>query len=220
MHPKWISPTLKVAGLGGAAGVAGLGYAAGVEVRSFALRRVEIPCLPQGRRPLRVLHVSDLHMTPTQGRKQRWLRSLAGLAPDLVIDTGDNLAHLGSVPVVLDAFGPLLDVPGVFVLGSNDYYAPKPYNPLRYLLPDTGRRNTNAPTLPVEELRSAFTGHGWVDLTNTTRRLEVGGTSLAFAGVDDPHLGLDDLSAVAGPAPDDADVRIGVAHAPYLRVLD
>jgi predicted MPP superfamily phosphohydrolase len=201
-------------------GAAGLGYSAGIEVRNFALRRVEIPCLPEGNRPLRVLHVSDLHMTPGQVRKQRWLRSLAGLAPDLVVNTGDNLSHMRSVPVVLDAFGPLLDVPGVFVFGSNDYYAPKPRNPLLYLTPDTGRRNTNTPALPVEDLRAGFTGHGWVDLTNTTGLLEVGGSTLAFAGVDDPHLGLDDLSAVAGQAPSDADVRIAVAHAPYLRVLD
>ncbi|MGI9155407.1 MAG: metallophosphoesterase [Marmoricola sp.] len=220
MHPKWISPALRVAGAGVAVGVAGLGYAAAIEVRSFVLRRVEIPCLPQGHRPLKVLHVSDLHMTPTQGRKQRWLTSLAALEPDLVIDTGDNLAHRASVPVVLAAFGPLLDVPGVFVLGSNDYFAPTARNPLRYLGPDDGRRNTDARRLPVGQLRSGLTAHGWLDLTNTTGRLAIGGTTLAFAGVDDPHLGRDDLSAVAGPAPYDADLRIGVSHAPYLRVLD
>ena len=43
---------------------------------------------------------------------------------------------------------------------------------------------------------------------------------IAFAGVDDPHLDYDDLSAVAGPADPDADLRLAVAHAPYLRVLD
>lgn len=220
MRPKWISPVARVAGLGVAAGVAGVGYAAGIEVRRFTLRRVEIPCLPEGRPPLRVLHLSDLHLTPAQGRKQRWLGSLAALEPDLVIDTGDNLAHLQSVPVVLDALGALLDAPGVFVFGSNDYYAPSAFNPLGYLLPDTGLRRTDTARLPVEDLRSSLTGAGWLDLTNATARLEVGGTTLAFAGVDDPHLGLDDLSAVAGRAPSDADVRIGVAHAPYLRVLD
>ena len=220
MHPKRNSPALRVAGLGAVVGAAGLGYAAGIEVRNFVLRRVEIPCLPEGQRPLDVLHVSDLHMTPTQGRKQRWLRSLADLQPDLVVNTGDNLAHLRSVPVVLDALGPLLDLPGVFVFGSNDYYAPTARNPLRYLGPDKGRRHTAAPRLPVEELRSSFTGRGWVDLNNTTDRLEVGGSTLAFVGVDDPHLGLDDLSVVPGEAPYDADLRIGVAHAPYLRVLD
>jgi predicted MPP superfamily phosphohydrolase len=201
------------------AGVAGLTYAAGVEVRSFTLRRVDIPCLPDGHRPLRVLHFSDLHMTPTQGIKQRWLRSLGDLKPDLVVATGDNLAHLESVPVVLDALGDLLDAPGVFVFGSNDYYAPRPRNPFHYLLPDTGRRTTHTTRLPVEDLRSAFTAHGWLDLNNASGRLEVGGTRIGFSGVDDPHLRLDDLSTVT-PAPYDVDLRVGVTHAPYLRVLD
>ena len=43
---------------------------------------------------------------------------------------------------------------------------------------------------------------------------------IAFAGVDDPHLGYDRLDDVAGPADPDADLRLGVTHAPYLRVLD
>ena len=213
-------PLLKVAGAGVALGVAGLAYAAGIEVRSFTLREVEIPCLPSGARPIRVLHVSDLHLTPSQNRKRAWLRSLARLEPDLVVNTGDNLAHLDAVSPTLAGFGPLLDVPGVFVFGSNDYYAPTPRNPAWYLLPDDGRRNTHTPKLPLEDLRGAFTDHGWLDLNNAVGRLEVLGSRLAFAGVDDPHLRLDDLTSVAGPAPADADLRIGVAHAPYLRVLD
>lgn len=207
-------------GLGALAGVAGLGYAAGYEVRAFTLRRVDLPLLPAGHRPLRVLHLSDLHMTPQQGRKQRWLSSLADLRPDLVVNTGDNLAHPEVVPVLLDSLGPLLDVPGVFVLGSNDYFAPTFRNPVRYLLPDDGRRNTHTAKLPFGELRAGFTGHGWLDLTNASGRLEVGDTRFAFIGVDDPHLGYDDLGAVAGPAPADVDVSVAVTHAPYLRVLD
>ncbi len=89
-----------------------------------------------------MLHVSDLHLTPAQRRKREWVRRLADLEPDLVVNTGDNLAHQQAVPVVLDAFGRLLDVPGVFVLGSNDYFAPSLRNPVRYLLPDDGQRNT------------------------------------------------------------------------------
>ena len=38
--------------------------------------------------------------------------------------------------------------------------------------------------------------------------------------MDDPHLQYDDLLAVGGPADATADLRIGVTHAPYLRVLD
>jgi predicted MPP superfamily phosphohydrolase len=207
-------------GLGVLGGAAGLAYAAGYEVRAFTLRRVDVPVLPPGHRPLRVLHLSDLHMTPGQRRKQAWLRSLAETRPDLVVNTGDNLAHRAVVPHLLSGLGPLLDVPGVFVFGSNDYYAPALRNPVRYLLPDDGRRNTSTPKLPFEDLRAGFTAAGWLDLHNTRARLEVAGTTIAFAGVDDPHLHYDDLAAVAGPARRDVDLRIGIAHAPYLRVLD
>ena len=210
----------RLGAVGAACGVATLVYCAGWEVRAFTLRRVSVPALPAGADPLTVLHVSDLHLTPSQGRKQAWLRSLADLEPDLVVNTGDNLAHMKSVPVLLDCLGPLLDVPGVFVMGSNDYFAPSTRNPVRYLLPDDGRRNTHTPKLPWPDMRDAFEDRGWVDLDNRRDLLKVNGLTLAFAGVDDPHLEYDDLAAVSGPADPDADLRIGVAHAPYLRVLD
>jgi predicted MPP superfamily phosphohydrolase len=206
-------------GAGVAAGVGVTAYAAW-EARAFTLREVTVPLLPPGQRPVRVLHVSDVHMTPGQQRKQDWLAGLGSLKPDLVINTGDNLAHRDSLPAVRDSLGTLLDVPGVFVFGSNDYYSPIIKNPLRYLLPDTGKRNTGTPILPWRELGATFRDSGWVDLTNRQDSLTVGETTLAFAGVDDPHLELDRLDAVAGPADPDADVRLAVAHAPYLRVLD
>jgi len=208
-----------VAGLGAATGATLATYAAW-EARQYTLRRVTVPLLPSGQRPLTVLHLSDLHMTPDQRRKQEWVRALAALVPDLVIDTGDNLAHMRSVPVVLDALGPLLDRPGVHVLGSNDYFSPGLRNPVRYLLPDDGRRNVHTAQLPWRELKAAFADAGWVDLSNRRDTVNVGDTTIAFTGVDDPHLGYDDLDAVAGPADAGADVRLAVTHAPYLRVLD
>lgn len=208
-----------VVGAGALAGASLASYAAW-EARHYTLREVTVPLLPPGQRPLRVLHLSDIHMTPDQRHKQDWLRGLAALEPDLVIDTGDNLAHRRAVPVVVDALGGLLDRPGVHVLGSNDYYSPGMRNPLRYLLPDDGQRNTHTPQLPWPELKSAFADAGWLDLTNRKDTLQVGDTRVAFAGVDDPHLQYDDLDAVAGIADPSADVRLGVAHAPYLRVLD
>ncbi|GAA0986940.1 putative protein YpbG [Nocardioides aquaticus] len=199
---------------------AGLTAYAAAEARAYTLRRVTVPLLPAGHRPLRVLHLSDLHLTPGQDRKLAWLRGLADLAPDLVVDTGDNLSSHHAVGPLLDALGPLLTVPGVFVLGSNDYFEPTMRNPLRYLLPDDGKRHTDVAQLPWRDLTRRLTGAGWRDLTNTRDTLEVGGTRIAFAGVDDPHLRYDRLDAIAGPADAGADVRLGVAHAPYLRVLD
>lgn len=199
---------------------AGLTSYAAWEARQYTLRRVTVPVLPPGHAPLRVLHLSDIHMAPDQRAKQEWLRGLATLEPDLVINTGDNLSHARSVPVVADALGGLLDVPGVYVFGSNDYWVPGMRNPLRYLLPDAGKRNTSGGQLPWPDLKDRFNAAGWLDLTNGFGALTVGGTSIAFAGVDDPHLQYDDLAQVAGPADRTADLRLGVTHAPYLRVLD
>lgn len=215
----FVRTLLRTAALGGAAGAGVTSYALW-EARQYTLRTYDVRVLPAGMRPLRVLHLTDIHMAPGQTRKQEWLRSLAALAPDLVIDTGDNLAHRDAVPVVLDSLGALLDVPGVFVHGSNDYFEPGLRNPFGYLMPDTGKRHTDVPQLPWRELSAGLAGAGWLDLTNRRAPLTVGETTIAFAGVDDPHLSYDDLPAVAGPADPAADLRLAVAHAPYLRVLD
>ncbi|MEV5507660.1 metallophosphoesterase [Streptomyces orinoci] len=207
---------------------AGLAYAAGYEVRSFRLRRITVPVLPTGMRPLRVLQVSDIHMVGGQRKKQRWLRSLAGLRPDLVINTGDNLSDPEGVPETLDALGPLMEFPGAYVFGSNDYYGPRLRNPARYLLEKaTGRHglNGNAPVTgvvhnPWEELRDGFDKAGWLNLTNTRGSLEIDGREIAFTGLDDPHIKRDRYAEVAGGPVPDADFSMAVVHAPYLRVLD
>jgi predicted MPP superfamily phosphohydrolase len=128
-----------------AVGTATIAYAAGIERRHWTLRQATLPVLAPDTKPLRVLHISDLHMMPGQKSKQRWVAALDELEPDLVVNTGDNLAHKQAVPAVVRALGPLLNRPGVFVFGSNDYYAPKPKNPARYLLPSRCRGGTCAP---------------------------------------------------------------------------
>jgi uncharacterized protein len=209
--------TLPIAAL--LAGAAGLGWSL-VEANAFALRRVTLPVLPAGSQPLRVLHLSDLHLVPRQQRKLDWVRGLAELEPDLVVSTGDNLADLDAVPYVLKAHGELLDRPGVFVLGSNDYFGPKPKNPVRYLLPQGGKRRIKGLRLPTHELVTGFSAGGWLDLNNNRGRLKVGEHLLEFVGVDDPHIRRDRYAEVAGPADPAASLTIGVLHAPYRRVLD
>ncbi|MFO7166133.1 MAG: metallophosphoesterase, partial [Mycolicibacterium hassiacum] len=88
--------------------LAGVGYATLIERNAFVLREVTMPVLAPGSSPLKVLHISDLHMRPQQRLKQAWLRELAAWQPDLVVNTGDNLAHPKAVPAVVQALGDLL----------------------------------------------------------------------------------------------------------------
>ena len=203
--------------------VAGVGTTAWAvaQTRMFGLTHETIPVMPPGSAPLRVLHLSDMHTTIHQRRKISWLRQLdEAVQPDLTVVTGDFLGHTGAVPVVLDALGGLLERPGVFVLGSNDYYAPRTVNPAAYLLRPSEVERTE-PTMPWGDLVAGLREAGWLDLDNAEGVLDLGpqGLPVAFRGVDDPHIGLDRYVEVAGPFPA-ASLRVGVVHAPYLRVLD
>ena len=201
-------------------GVGCVAYGAGIEVRSFRLRRVEVPVLPPGAAPIRVLHLSDLHLMPGQRSKQDWLTTLSGLEPDLVIDTGDNIADAESVPFATRSLGRLLDKPGVFVWGSNDYYGPRFKNPARYLSREDRRPNPDPVELPWRDLGAAFTAAGWHELTERRVPLTINGLRVELRGTDDAHLSRDRYPEVAGPPDPDAALTIGVTHAPYLRILD
>jgi uncharacterized protein len=201
-----------------ATGAATVAYASLVERTRWTLRRFDVPVLPPGSAPLTVLQLSDLHMTAGQRSKQEWVAGLADLRPDLVITTGDNLAGMDAVPPTLRALEPLMELPGAFVLASNDYYAPRPKNPLKYF--KTDHKRVHGDPLPWRDLRDGMTARGWLDLTNGTGSLQVAGLRIALAGVDDPHLKLDRYDTVAGPADPAADVRIGLVHSPEPRVLD
>lgn len=200
----------------GAIGLGTLGYSL-VEAQSFTTRHVQIPVLPNGSSDLRVLHLSDLHITPSQTRKINWVRSLGELDPDLVVVTGDFLAHRLAVPAVIEALGDLLNKPGLFVLGSNDYFGPVIKSPLMYF--DKDRKITaDGEVLPTQDLVDELTNYGWIDLDNKQDRLSVNGISIHARGTDDPHINKDNYSAVAGNY-DSGAFALGVTHAPYTRVL-
>jgi predicted MPP superfamily phosphohydrolase len=201
-----------------ATGAATLAYASLIERNLFTLRRLDVPVLEPDAEPLRILHISDLHMMPGQRRKQQWVADLIGTDPDLVINTGDNLSDPDAVPGVLRALEPLLELPGAFVFGSNDYRGPVWKNPLQYVLPE--REYVQGVELPTDELREAFVTADWADLNNGRTVLKAGGRSIELVGVDDPHVDRDDYATVAGPISPDADLHLGVTHTPASRVLD
>jgi predicted MPP superfamily phosphohydrolase len=228
-----VAPSI-VLGATALAGALAFAWGTLVERKMFTLRRVTVPVLPAGSEPIRVLHLSDLHMAPWQRDKQAWVRSLAGLRPDLVVDTGDNLGHEDGIPGIEAAFADFAGTPGVFVNGSNDYHGPLRKNWLRYLVRHSGGVKDTPADLDTARLERFLRDDlGWIGLNNDVGSLTIKGTRVDFFGVDDPHIGRDRLDRLTGLIDSRQDeesldddntgsppsVTIGVAHAPYRRVL-
>ncbi len=233
MTPPVGTTVARATGIAAAVGLGAFAWGVLVERNRFTIRHEVLPILDPGTRPITVLHLADLHMAPWQRGKQEWLRSLAILEPDLIVNTGDNLGHLDGLDGVRFALEPFVGVPGVFVHGSNDYYAPEFKNPARYFLAPSARSAKTTP-LNTATLEEFFENTlGWLNLNNNARAVELRGSRLELFGVNDAHRGWDRLDQLPGAIDemrqnvgwaDDrtgpAAVAIGVTHAPYRRVLD
>lgn len=204
------------------AGLAAAAYATLVEPRWFALREVEAAVLrPAARGPLRVLHLSDLHLWPSHEAMARALRRCAATDPDVVVVTGDILGH---PEVVDDAVALLAEVGAgrvaLAVLGSNDRFGPSPKNPFGYLTRDGDPEEPRGEPLDTPRLVSGLEAAGWHVVDNRALRLDTPAGVLDVRGLGDAHLGLARLGAVGGPPSDDVVLGLGVTHAPYTAVLD
>lgn len=220
-----------LAGLG-AATVGAFAWGAIIERNRFTVRRETVPVLDPAARPITVLHLSDLHMAPWQRVKQEWIRSLADYEPDLIVATGDLLGHKDGLEGIRHALEPFRGVAGVFVHGSNDYFAPTPKSPLSYLVGSSKMKGPIVP-LDVEALDDYLESLGWLNLDNTARAMTINGSRIEFVGVNDAHCNWDRLDQLPGSLDEMREnvgwsedrhgpeaVTIGLTHAPYQRVLN
>ncbi|RKR73149.1 metallophosphoesterase [Frondihabitans australicus] len=222
---------LGAATLMAAGAAAAFAYGTFVERGRFHVRRETVELLPAGSRPITVLHLSDIHMAPWQHEKQDWLRELAVLEPDLIVNTGDNLGHIDAYEALEYALEPFRGIPGVYVHGSNDYIAPTFKSPLTYF-GGPSRAGQKPTMLDNDRLTAYFDDSGWLSLNNAAHALELKGSRFEFFGVNDAHRGwarldkvpaiLDDLRENVGWDDEDGPraVSIGLTHAPYQRVLN
>ncbi len=219
-----VHPVARAAGALTLAGVAGLAWASLVEVRWYALREVtRAGAAGRAAAPLRVLHLSDLHLVPSQRSKIDWVRDLASLAPDLVVDTGDNLAHTEALPAAAAcarAAARARRAPSSWARTTTS--RPGPKNPARYLLrgPAPARRRRLRRGCPAGELAARLREAGWKDLTNRRDVVHAAGRTLSLVGVDDPHLDRDVFPRRRAPTAAPRTCTSAVTHAPYRRVLD
>lgn len=212
-----------------------LGYAL-VEARMPILRRVDVPVLAPGEEPLTILHLSDLHLTDRTEDRVEWVRALAGLHPDVVVNTGDNLSFASGMEPLRRALEPFLGLPGAFVMGDHDYRETTFKIPTRYLRADPRAGDdpqveARVAALPWREVRDLQASGGWADLSNARGAIAVRGRRIELVGVDDPHAERDAYPAPSEDSREPAargrtvrgragrSLRIGVTHAPYQRIL-
>jgi predicted MPP superfamily phosphohydrolase len=193
-------------------GLCCVGYGVLFERKAYRLVRRDLAILPAGgSETLRVLHLSDLHFVRRDEKKERFLSSLP--PADVTVVTGDFLAEPEAVETAVRALhanrGRLASW---FVLGSNDYYVPRPMNPLRYFVPRGRRRPRRGTRGRSRDLIRQLEDQGWTDLTNARREIDLDGLPVELLGLDDSHVARQDLRVVPRRAP--ARFGFAVMHSP------
>jgi predicted MPP superfamily phosphohydrolase len=171
-----------------------------VERRRYRLVRHRLDILPAtAAAPLTVLHLSDLHFVRKDPGKTAFLAGLP--AADVTVVTGDFLAEPEAVETTVAAVRATRGrLASWFVLGSNDYYAPKPLNYLAYFR--GARRPRRAVRGRSVDLVAQLTAEGWDDLTNQRRRVDLNGLPVELLGLDDAHIAWHDLRVAPRSSPD------------------
>lgn len=191
-------------------GAAVAAYAIFLERRWYRLVRHRLDILPAGGAGrLLVLHLSDLHMARSDERMRRFL---AALPPaDIVVVTGDIVGEPADVEYVVEALRPVRGrLASLFVLGSNDLYAPRPMNPLHYFV--RRRRHPRRPRVRgrPKDLVRLLEADAWIHLKN--RKYERPGTPVEIVGLDDPHIHRGDIRVANRTS--QTDFGLAVVHSP------
>ena len=181
-----------------------------VERRRYRLVRHRLDILPATAvGPLTVLHLSDLHFVRRDPGKAAFLATLP--AADVTVITGDFLAEPEAVETTVAAVHAVRGrLASWFVLGSNDYFVPRPLNYLAYF---RGKRKPRrAERGRAADLVSQLRADGWDDLTNVRRDIDINGVPMELLGLDDAHIAWHDLRVAPRRSPD----RFGFAvmHSP------
>jgi hypothetical protein len=192
-----------------------IAYGVFVERRWYRVGRYRLDILPAGTSELSVLHLSDLHLLDGDRRASRFLETLP--RPDVAVVTGDIVGEPEAVEFAARALRPVRGrVASLFVLGSNDFYAPRPVNWFRYFRPRRRhvRAHVRAPHRHgrAGDLVRLLESDGWVHLKNRKYERLTNGLRMEVVGLDDPHIHRADIRVAART--DSGAFGLAVVHSP------
>lgn len=143
-----------------AVGVLCMAYGYFIEPYWLSVTRVRIVSakLPRGTRPIRLVHISDLHSDPKVRLEERLPEVIAAERPDLIVFTGDSLNSPDGLPVLRNCLTRLAQVAPTFVVKGNwDAWFWRDQN--------------------------LFEGTGVRELKNEAVKFDVGGASIWIGGI-------------------------------------
>lgn len=145
--------------------------------------------LASSRRPVRIVHFSDLHFIDCPGADfyRFMVRKALELNADAIVFTGDLIDNPELLATAVEILRPLTKIaPCFFVLGNHDW---------RY---------------EYQHFRTTLAASGWKCVTGTHERIQLADRNVLFAGSELPWIGVAPPSVIhAG-----VDLRILLSHSP------
>lgn len=155
-----------------------------IEPHWYVLKKIKIGNQKKLRKPISILHLSDIHFVKNPGSKRRFFQKLSMLNPDLIFLTGDIIDNNDGINTAVQMISGLRARYGTFlVLGNHEYYDYGWLDSIRYHL-GLGKTTVTRNNVPrfIAELKKI----GVHVLVNEPMKLEVHGTPTFIAGTDDP----------------------------------
>ncbi len=155
-----------------------------IEPNWFRLKKMKIAGQKKIRKPITVLHLSDVHFSGKAGSKRHFFQRLSMLNPDLIFLTGDIIDNDPGINTAVQLLSGLRSRYGTFlVLGNHEYFDYRTMDNLRYHLgigkTATHRNNVDRFVAEMEKI-------GIHVLINRSMKLQVHGNPVFIAGTDDP----------------------------------
>lgn len=152
-----------------------------------------VPQLPPSLDGLSILHLSDLHFTGRIGIDyfREVVRMANELRPDLIGITGDITDRADCIDWIPETLGRLAAPHGVyFILGNHDLI------------------------VGADQVRSALTQCGLIDLGNRSRRVPINGISVTLSGNERPWIHGRHHDAEGDAPPSTSEFHIALSHTP------
>jgi predicted MPP superfamily phosphohydrolase len=177
----------------------------------FTLQALHIPCRGL-QHPLKLLHLSDIHLLVRDRAKQKFIRHVTDADYDFVFLTGDIAEETDAEALVPSLLTRAPRYGAFAVLGNHDHRRLSIQDSLKELF--TGEFLDRAAMSDIPPMKRRFEGGGaWRVLVNETALVEVRNQTIAIAGVDDPATRHGDLQRTMQHVKR-ADVLIALVHVP------